>query len=57
MPELHTLWHEEMGLTTLEYALLLAFLVAAGVAMWNNFAVQTAASAGSSSDAVADSMR
>ena len=34
---LRTLIHDEQGLTTIEYALLLALIVAAGVMVWQTF--------------------
>jgi len=56
MFDLQTLWHDQTGLTTVEYALLLALLVVAGVAVWTGLGQQTATSAGSSSDRMAESM-
>ena len=34
---LKTLWRDEDGLTTVEYALLLALLVVAGITAWTTF--------------------
>ena len=37
---LKTLWTDESGLTTVEYALLLVLIVAAGVVGWTQLATQ-----------------
>ena len=47
---LKTLWKDEEGLTTVEYALLLALLVVAAISVWSAFGtkVQTAVTSSSS---------
>ena len=39
MPALHRLWTDEDGVTTVEYALLLALVVVASIGAWGQFRV------------------
>jgi Flp pilus assembly pilin Flp len=46
------LWKDEAGLTTVEYALLLALLVVAAVAVWSLFGTRVRGVVNSSSEAI-----
>ena len=46
-----TLWTDEEGLTTVEYALLLALLVVAAVGVWSAFGTKLQSAVSSSSSA------
>ena len=48
---LRQLWQDECGLTTVEYALLLALLVVAGLAAWTGFGGKVKTAVNSSGDA------
>ena len=46
------LWTDEDGLTTVEYALLLALLVVAAIAVWSTFGAKVRGSVGLSTNAL-----
>jgi len=48
---LKTLYHDEEGLTTVEYALLLALLVVAAITVWTTFGSKVRTAVTSSSNA------
>ena len=48
---LKTLYHDEEGLTTVEYALLLALLVVAAITVWTTFGARVRTAVSSSTDA------
>ena len=50
------IWADEAGLTTVEYALLLALLVVAAVSVWTLFGNQIQTSVASSTNAIQNSM-
>jgi Flp pilus assembly pilin Flp len=50
------MWSDEEGLTTVEYALLLALLVVAAVAVWTTFGRQVQSSVSTSSTSIANAM-
>ena len=43
LPSLHKLWKGEEGMTTVEYALLLVFIVSVGVLAWQGFGLTVSA--------------
>ena len=49
---LTTLWKDEDGLTTVEYALLLALLVVAAIGVWSAFGSKVQSAVTSSSSAI-----
>jgi Flp pilus assembly pilin Flp len=51
-----SLWHDEEGLTTVEYALLLALLVVAAVGVWTSFGKAVRNAVASSTNALTNSM-
>ena len=48
------LWKDEEGLTTVEYALLLALLVVAAIGVWTAFGAQITGSVNESAAAIGD---
>jgi Flp pilus assembly pilin Flp len=50
------MWSDEEGLTTVEYALLLALLVVAAVAVWTTFGRQVQSSVSASTGAIQNAM-
>lgn len=49
-------WKDEEGLTTVEYALLLALLVVAALAVWTTFGQTVRNSVAASSNSISDAM-
>ncbi|MGD9498404.1 MAG: Flp family type IVb pilin [Armatimonadota bacterium] len=49
---MHELWRDESGVTTVEYALLLALIVAAGLLAWNALGGSVRDSAQQSADTI-----
>jgi Flp pilus assembly pilin Flp len=54
--KIKSVWSDEEGLTTVEYALLLALLVVAAVAVWTTFGRQVKSSVSSSTNAMSNAM-
>jgi len=52
--KIKTIWSDEEGLTTVEYALLLALLVVAAVAVWTLFGRQVQSSVSSSTNSISN---
>ena len=50
------LWQDEEGLTTVEYALLLALLVVAALSVWTTFGGKVRTSVASSGNAIGTAM-
>jgi len=51
-----TIWADEEGLTTVEYALLMALLVVAAISVWTTFGGKVKESVGSSTNAIGNAM-
>ena len=51
-----TIWADEEGLTTVEYALLMALLVVAAIAVWTTFGGKVKESVGASTNAIGNAM-
>ena len=56
LDRMRTLWLDEEGLTTVEYALLLALLVVAALAVWTTFGGQVRAAVATSGNALTNAM-
>jgi Flp pilus assembly pilin Flp len=54
--KIKSVWSDEEGLTTVEYALLLALLVVAAVAVWTTFGGKVQASVATSGNAIGNAM-
>ena len=50
------LWHDEEGLTTVEYALLLALLVVAALSVWTTFGGTVKTAVATSGNAIGNAM-
>lgn len=50
------LWKDEAGLTTVEYALLLALLVVAAIGVWTGFGGKVQTAVGSAGNEISDAM-
>ena len=53
---MHELWKDEAGLTTVEYALLLALVVVAGITAWQGLGTKVGTAVNRSADTIADQM-
>lgn len=51
---MHDLWRDEEGLTTVEYALLLALVVVAGILAWQGLGGTVQNTVGDSADTIAN---
>jgi len=54
--KIKSVWADEEGLTTVEYALLLALLVVAAVAVWTTFGRQVKSSVSTSTNSIGNAM-
>ena len=54
--KIKAVWSDEEGLTTVEYALLLALLVVAAVAVWTTFGAKVKSSVSASTNAIGNAM-
>lgn len=52
--QIRKLWHDEGGLTSIEYALLLSLIVLAGLVAWRGLGGTVSNSAGTSAELVAN---
>jgi Flp pilus assembly pilin Flp len=53
---IRTLWQDEEGLTTVEYALLLALLVVAALAVWTTFGGKVRDAVATSGNSITNAM-
>ncbi len=56
LPHLRTIWADEEGLTTVEYALLMALLVVAAITVWTTFGGKVKESVSSSTNAFSNTL-
>ena len=56
MTSLKNIWQDEEGLTTVEYALLLALLVVAAIGVWTAFGAKVEESVGKSTNALTNTL-
>lgn len=56
LDRIKTIWADEEGLTTVEYALLMALLVVAAIAVWTTFGAKVKESVSSSTDAFSNTL-
>ena len=54
--KIKAIWSDEEGLTTVEYALLMALLVVAAIAVWTTFGGKVKESVGKSTNAIGNAM-
>lgn len=56
LDRIKTIWADEEGLTTVEYALLMALLVVAAIAVWTTFGDKVKESVSSSTNAFSNTL-
>jgi len=54
--KIKAMWSDEEGLTTVEYALLMALLVVAAIGVWTTFGGKVKESVGASTNAIGNAM-